>query len=102
MRACPEGEEVHDDRCVYPFESARSTGLLWAINKVLMHPRGFALTWEYPESATPEEIVLGAVAPCGFSVAGDGTEAWQFEEGLDDRGFERFETFLAEHRAGGA
>lgn len=41
-----------------------SSGLLWLINRVVFHPRGFA---------------LGVDDRGAFRVLGDGTEVWQFE-----------------------
>jgi hypothetical protein len=64
-------------------------GLLWAINKVLFHPRGFALAYD-PDIR-------------GFQLLGDGSEAWQFEADTDDAKFKQFEAFLQrakEHNAG--
>lgn len=100
MTTCPRGEEVPEaPRRIFTFEEARQTGLLWAINKVLMHPRGFALAFEYPHGAELEDIKAHAVEPMGFSVVGDASEPWSFAEGLDDEGFAAFEDFLALHRA---
>lgn len=100
MTTCPRGEEVPEaPRRIFTFEEARPTGLLWAINKVLMHPRGFALAFEYPDGSELEDIKANAVAPMGFSVVGDGSEPWSFAEGLDEEGFAAFEEFLTHHRA---
>lgn len=90
----PRGEISPDGRVVLPFKAARWTGLLWAINKVLMHPRGFALAFEFPEGATREQIEAHQVDPIGWSIMGDGTEPWQFTDGLDDIGFDAFEDLL--------
>jgi hypothetical protein len=44
----------------------RKDGVLWLINTVVFHPRGFALA---VDSETGE-----------FSLLGDGTERWRYEE----------------------
>lgn len=92
-------EQSPDGRVIHTFDSARATGLLWAINKVLMHPRGFALAWEYPSGATLDQIDAGEVEPIGFSLVGAGTDPWQFTSRLDGAGFDRWEAFLAAHRS---
>ena len=50
----------------------QKTGLLWLINRVVFHPRGFALGYD---SETRE-----------FTLLGDGQESWHFElpEGEED------------------
>jgi hypothetical protein len=53
-----------------PLGELRSSGLLWLINTVVFHPRGFALALHVDDS--------GAVT--GWSLQGDGTEAWTFAD----------------------
>jgi hypothetical protein len=65
------------------------TGLLWAINKTLMHPRGFALALG---TGAQDEVR-------GLRVLGEGTEAWSFES--DHPEFTRWEAFLTSFRPGG-
>ena len=47
----------------------RVDGLLWLINTVVFHPRGFALAVDSETGA--------------FSLMGDGSERWAFEESQD-------------------
>jgi hypothetical protein len=54
-----------------PLTELRSTGLLWLINRVIFHPRGYALALHY--SPDMEEVV-------GWSLMGDGTEPWSMGE----------------------
>lgn len=76
-----------------PFENMSSqmagdTGVLWAINKALFHPRGFALTIQIEDDGTAS----------GWFLQGDGTECWSMTEEMDDAGFAAFEAFLEAHR----
>lgn len=71
-----------DEMCSIAEE--KDTGVLWAINRYLLHPRGYALTFHFDE----EHRLLG------WSVQGDGGEVYTFSETDDDDGFARFEAFL--------
>lgn len=51
-----------------PWAELSSSGLLWLINRVVFHPRGFA---------------LGASAD-GWMLLGDGTEPWAFGIAFDE------------------
>ncbi len=93
---CPQGEQINPP--CRSFEELRSSGLLWAINKVLLHPRGFALAVHFPEGATREQIEAHEVELIGWGLAGDGREPWSFAPPADDEGFATFEEFLSEAR----
>lgn len=58
-----------------PFSELSDSGLLWLINRVVFHPRGFALTMH-------RDGIDGACV--GWSLQGDGSEVWSFGEGEDD------------------
>jgi len=66
-------------------EPERNTGMLWAINRYLLHPRGFALTFHFDDD---QRLT-------GWSIQGDGREVWAFAAADDDKGFAGFESFLA-------
>lgn len=53
-----------------PISELRDSGLLWLINRVVFHPRGFALALHAGDS--------GVIT--GWSLQGDGSEAWSFPE----------------------
>lgn len=53
-----------------PFSALRDTGLLWLINRVVFHPRGYALALVYTDRAA-----TGGTAT-GWQLYGDGTEPW--------------------------
>lgn len=57
-----------------PFSELRDTGLLWLINRVVFHPRGFALgiTHDADGNAT------------GWTLLGDGSEAWIMGDGVPE------------------
>lgn len=61
-----------------PFSELGDTGLLWLINRTVFHPRGLALALHEQDG----EIT-------GWSLLGDGTEAWSFPEGRDQEQFQR-------------
>lgn len=49
-----------------PFSELRDVGLLWLVNRVVFHPRGYALALHYEDDGTVS----------GWSLMGDGTEPW--------------------------
>ena len=51
-----------------PFSELRDTGLLWLFNRVVFHPRGYALAIH--SDAERDGSALG------WSIMGDGTEPW--------------------------
>lgn len=62
-----------------------SNGVLWAINRVLFHPRGFALGYDR-EAHT-------------FEVWGNGDEPWTFDSPVPENElYAAFETMLSEIR----
>lgn len=83
-------------REVQDWEAFRKAGLLWLLNKVALHPRGFALAFHYPEDADPEAVKRHEVQPIGWSIKGDGYEVWSMKD--DDAQFEALEATLATYR----
>lgn len=89
--------ELEDHECVVqpmegeglPFEHLTNHGVLWAINRVLFHPRGFALAVH-----TTKETGLIS----GWSIIWDGSEPGTFTEETDDEHFALFEQALADAR----
>jgi hypothetical protein len=68
----------------------QESGLLWLINRVVFHPRGFALGLVIGEG--------GAVV--GWRLQGDGSETWRFEGFDEDELFRAAEaTFAAAARS---
>jgi hypothetical protein len=57
----------------HSFRELQSTGLLWLINRVVFHPRGFAL------GMVPEGNEPGAPYG-GWVLLGDGSEPWTFAD----------------------
>lgn len=73
---------------VYAIERLMDTGLLWYVNRVAFHPRGFSLGLH---------SVDGVVT--GFQLtATDGTELFSFDPEAEDDFFRRVEAFLGEVR----
>jgi hypothetical protein len=66
------------------FDELRSSGLLWLINRVVFHPRGFALALSMRDGE-----------PVGWKMLGDGSEVWRFE-GDEDELFERVRQTFAD------
>ncbi|MGJ3228907.1 hypothetical protein ACQEUV_26660 [Micromonospora aurantiaca (nom. illeg.)] len=73
-----------------PFAELRESGLLWLINRVVFHPRGFALALTVCEG----EAV-------GWTLLGDGSEVWKFD-GDEDRLFAEVQRTLGEAQGRGA
>lgn len=71
-----------------PFRELSEAGLLWLINAAVFHPRGYAL-------ALAMDIQTGEVT--GWDILGDGTEPWQYAEGMNER-FAAAEATLASYR----
>lgn len=85
-----------------PFEALREHEVLWAINRTLFHPRGYALGLSYP-SKDVEAINRHEIEPDGWTLYGDGTEPWQYGDSVDeDAAFAVFNAFLAKTAAEGA
>lgn len=69
------------------FKDLIHSGLLWAINRYLLHPRGFAL-------AVHKDGDGNAV---GWSLRGDGREPWKYlTDAVEDECFTRFERTLTD------
>lgn len=60
---------------VKQFNELRDTGLLWLINKALLHPRGYALALHYEVG---EDGTMNVDNCTGWSIMGDGTEPWHY------------------------
>ena len=72
-----------------PIEDLHSTGLLWAINRVLLHPRGYALALVYKADRT---LV-------GWELLGAGDEPWQYLDDIEETDLmDAFEALLAAQR----
>lgn len=57
-----------------PLGDLRDTGLLWLINRVVFHPRGYAFALHYDEDPRTNPD-----AQCtGWSLLGDGSETWTY------------------------
>lgn len=84
--------EPTDETTARPWVDLFDTGVLWAINRALFHPRGFALALE-------TDTKSGGVV-LGWSLHGDGSEPWKFtDDALEDQRFAAFEALLAGRRA---
>lgn len=66
-----------------PWDDLRESGLLWLINRVVFHPRGWALA-----------LVQHDFTIVGWHLLGDGTEVWRYDGGEDDL-FARAQVTLA-------
>jgi len=67
---------------IRPWEDLQTSGLLWLINRVVFHPRGFALGLVRRDG----QIV-------GWKLGGDGSELWAMAPPEDDE-FARAEATL--------
>lgn len=73
-----------------PLSALHDTGVLWLINRVVFHPRGFALAIDVNRET-------GEVT--GWTLLGDGTEPWRFAEDRDNVQYAAVEAFIEAHRA---
>lgn len=73
------------DPDIRSFDDLRSTGLLWLINRIIFHPRGYALAFYLDDAG---EVV-------GWSMLGNGTEPWRFPSDRDRANFELVERYFA-------
>lgn len=74
MKPQPATVEPHPDADNgRPFSDLRDTGLLWLINRVVLHPRGYALALIYADRENP--CAEGGDV-LGWMIVGDGTEPW--------------------------
>ena len=78
------------ERPVLDLSALRPTGILWAINRHIFHPRGYAFALNWPDGANPDTD-----RPDGFTIYGDGLEPWNFQPDTDDGGFTQFQAFIA-------
>jgi hypothetical protein len=62
-----------------PFSAMSEYGLLWLINRVVFHPRGYALAFWRGDD--------GEIS--GWSIIGDGQEVWTFKADDDDEEFDK-------------
>lgn len=72
---------MHDVR---PFSEMNDSGILWLINRVVFHPRGFALALHTNDEG---EVV-------GWSMIGDGSEPYAFTDKKDEEHFKNAKTTL--------
>lgn len=73
------------------WDDMRDTGLLWAINRHLLHPQGFALAITQPMPPTDDAT--------GWRLDGNGQEVWRFGEDVpEDALMARWHAFLDRHR----
>lgn len=57
-----------------PIEEIQTSGLLWLINRVVCHPRGYALAMCFNDDGN-----------CiGWTLLGDGSEPWFFTPGEEE------------------
>lgn len=73
-----------EDRPFLPFSDLRTHGLLWLINRVVFHPRGFALALDVEDDGTVT----------GWKMLGDGSEVWTFTGDADDEEYAKATRFL--------
>lgn len=72
-----------------PFAKLADSGVLWLVNRVVFHPRGFAIRIHTDEAGDAT----------GWSIDGAGREPWAFLSEVDDAKFQAVEALLAEVRS---
>lgn len=71
----------------FDFRRLSEYGVLWLVNRVVFHPRGFALSLVYED---------GATEPRGWTIEGNGSEVWSFGGFDEDEKFAAVEGLLAQ------
>ncbi|QOC89864.1 hypothetical protein [Micromonospora craniellae] len=72
---------------VRPWADLRDSGLLWLINRAVLHPRGFALA-----------VVMQGEDAVGWQLLGDGRGPWRFHASVsEDELFAAVQATLAVH-----
>jgi hypothetical protein len=56
-----------------PFSEFRDEGLLWLVNRVVFHPRGYALAISFSKN---DDGTTNYDDATGWSIMGDGSESW--------------------------
>lgn len=87
----PKVKLVGPEDAVYEWNDLRTTGLLWLINRVVFHPRGFCLGLYADNDEEPFNIV-------GWQIKGNGSETFNFKPEDDDRHLLEVEALFAELR----
>lgn len=86
----PLGKPEAEAEKVLPWSDLRTNGILWAINRYLFHPRGYALALSY--HADDDNEPTGE--PTGWAFFGDGSEQWEYATDTTNEMFVAFEAFL--------
>jgi hypothetical protein len=76
--------EIRGDK--RPFEDLRTSGLLWMINRLAFHTRGYALAISFDGDGDGDAT--------GWQILGDGTRPWAFTDETDS--FDQAEDTLRE------
>lgn len=84
-----QGWRSAPDADARPWSELRESGLLWLINRVVFHPRGYALGLVQHDG----DVV-------GWHLLGDGSEVWSFD-GDEGTTFAAVQRTFAEHGEGG-
>ena len=92
----PRDAQEAEERGTLPFSALRSEGLLWLINRVVFHPRGFALGLDWPKEAYKEDGTVEG-EPTGWVLLGDGSEVWTMGDGEDEL-LRKSEAFINQFR----
>lgn len=66
VKAAADVAAVDDESRIRPWSEFRNAGLLWLINTVVFHPRGYA-------------IGIGVNPDDGWMLLGDGRERWSYD-----------------------
>lgn len=87
---CPDVTR-HEGAVVFDFKRLSEYGVLWLINRVVFHPRGYALALVYSDDD-------GNVDPIGWRIEGDGSEVWRFVGFDEDAKMREVEGLLGQAR----
>jgi hypothetical protein len=93
MSEMPEGRyteatttEEDPDCELFDMEAFRTNGLVWALNRYVLHPRGLAMSWFTEE---------GHDQPRGWQILRSDDGVWAFDTETELLGRAKFDAFLA-------
>lgn len=94
MSDVPEGDVSSPgdiDHEIFDLQALRDNGLLWAINRFVLHPRGLAMWMHAVPAGAPEDEQTAA----GWGVKRAEGGIWSFDAETDLQGRDKFDVFMA-------
>lgn len=94
MSTVPKGSQSapgDPDHEIFDMQALRDNGLVWAINRYVLHPRGLAMWMHAVPAGVPEDEQHAA----GWGIARADDGIWSFDADIDILGRDKFDAFVA-------